>query len=342
MDTLEEIAISKIADILSSTNLIVPQVDIWKRIFNNAGLSELYEDRSPQFTTMVESYGYGPGDKNLYHNEKCYNGLHESFKELEYDKGALLKLFNSITEKMSIFNIFIEDVEKKIKKEIPRIKGSFIDEYLNQIDLSQRNIFLNKYGSKNFKLLRNNFNILALDVCFDEKGLCILPFTGSITENAFDNTVLMQWLSSKYPNIAISYTDAIKAFSNDDETACISHCRNIITGITSYKKDEQRKWMDGLQKICYKDKNIMNVQANKIGEYNYNANSPDVNARYQYPRYNLIYKLYSFTCALGAHINEGNLSDATVDFEEVTLEDAFLALKTTEAFLIWIYQTNAL
>ena len=36
------------------------------------------------------------------------------------------------------------------------------------------------------------------------------------------------------------------------------------------------------------------------------------------------------------------MSDATVDFEDVTLEDAFLALKTTEAVLIWIYQTNAL
>ena len=74
MDTLQKIAISKIADILSSTNLIIPQVDIWKKIFNNAGLSELYESRAPQFTTIVEVYGYGSDDKNLYHNEKCYNG----------------------------------------------------------------------------------------------------------------------------------------------------------------------------------------------------------------------------------------------------------------------------
>ena len=54
MDKGQEIAISRIADILSSSNLVIPSVDIWKKIFNNAGLSDLYETRSPQFTTRVE------------------------------------------------------------------------------------------------------------------------------------------------------------------------------------------------------------------------------------------------------------------------------------------------
>ena len=84
MDNIREIALSKIADILSSSNLIVPQVDIWKKIFNNAGLSDYYENRSPQFTTKIETYGYRDDERNLYHNEKCYNGLYETFKELEY------------------------------------------------------------------------------------------------------------------------------------------------------------------------------------------------------------------------------------------------------------------
>ena len=150
----------------------------------------------------------------------------------------------------------------------------------------------------------------------------------------------LDFLWSLYPSISGQASPS--AFGLFGVALTISHCRNIITGIFTYKKDEQRKWLDGLKKVCYKDKNIINVQANKIGEYNYNANSPDVNARYQYPRFNFIYKLYSFTCALGAHINEGNVSDATVDFEDVTLEDAFMALKATEAVLIWIYQTNAL
>ncbi len=40
MDNVKEISISKIADILSKSNIIVPQIDIWKRIFYNAGQSE--------------------------------------------------------------------------------------------------------------------------------------------------------------------------------------------------------------------------------------------------------------------------------------------------------------
>ncbi len=342
MDTLQEIAISKIADILSSTNLVRPQVDIWKRIFNNAGLAKLYESRASQLVTIVETYGYGADEKNLSHNDKCYNGLYESFKELEHDQGVLLKLFNNIAEKLSIVNVFIEGVEKEIKKQSYNIKNMPIDEYLKKVGLTKKNVLLNQYSTQEFQLLRNNFNILALDICFDENGLAILPFTGRITENDFDKSVLMQWLSLNYLNIARSYTSAIQAYSNSDASGCIGHCRNIITGIFSYKKDEQRKWLYGLREACYQDKNIMNVEINKISKYNYNANSPDSNARYQYPRFNYIYKLYSFTSALGAHINEGNKSDGILDVEDVTLEDAFMALKATEAVLIWVYQTDIL
>ena len=67
MDKGQEIAISRIADILSSSNLIIPSVDIWKKIFNNAGLSDLFENRSPQFAIRVESYGFRPDEKNYYH-----------------------------------------------------------------------------------------------------------------------------------------------------------------------------------------------------------------------------------------------------------------------------------
>lgn len=339
MDSIQEIAISKIADILSDSNLVIPQIDIWKKIFNNAGVSDLYENRAPQFTTRVESYGYNAHEKNYYHNEMCYNGLYETFKELLYDKKSFLKLLGSIANKISIYSIFIEDVEKEFKREFPRAKGIYLDEILNSLDMAQKNLLLSKYANDNFKLLRNNCNLLELEICFDQGGLNVIPFTGGVRESTFDSSILLQWLSSNYGNIAESYTDAIKAYSNQDEVACISHCRNVITGIFSYKKDEQRKWLDGLQKICHKDKNIMNVTANKIGSYNYNANSDKHEEQYQYPRFNLIYKLYSFTCALGAHINEGNIVGSDIELEEVSLEDAFLALRMTEDMLIWLYQT---
>ena len=117
-------------------------------------------------------------------------------------------------------------------------------------------------------------------------------------------------------------------------------CRNIITGIFSSQKSEQRKWLDGLKKICHKDKNINNVQANKIAEMKYNENSNEASERYQYPRFNFINKLYVFTCDLGAHINEGYTENGEVDLEEASIEDALWSLRATEDMLIWIYQTG--
>ena len=340
MDKGQEIAISRIADILSSSNLVIPSVDIWKKIFNNAGLSDLYETRSPQFTTRVESYGFRPDERNYYHNEMCYNGLYKSFKDLEYDRENFLKLLQCIVEKININCIFISDVERIIKKENPRIKDMFIDEYISRIGIAEKNSILSKYANKNFKVFRSNCNILELEICFDAARQGVFPITGGVRESSFDNSILIQWLERKYANVAESYTDAIKAYSNGDEIGCITHCRNVITGIFTYKKDVQRKWIDGLQKVCNKDKHIDKVTANRISSFHYNANSPNENDRYQYPRFNLIYKLYSYTSALGAHINEGNVTDNSIEFEEATLEDAFMALRMTEDMLIWLYQTN--
>lgn len=343
MDSIQEIALSKIADILSSTNIIAPKVDIWKKIFNNAGLSDNFELRAPQFKTKEDKYGYGENEVQFYHNDKCYNALYETFKELQDEQEELKKLLNSIANKISIRNIFSDNIERKIKKNNYKIRNMDIIEYLEVIDLIEKNQLLNEYANKSFNALRHNFNILELDFSFDkdeEEQLCIIPFTDGIRESSFDNNILLQWLSKRYPNIEESYIKAMKAYSMDDGVGCISHCRNIITGIFTYEKDEQKKWFDGLKKACKKDKNINNINVNDIPKVSYNINSPDVNNRYQYPRYNLIYRLYCLTCALGAHKNEGNLNNGTVDFEEVKIEDAFMTLRITEDVLIWLYQSN--
>lgn len=52
-------ALSKIVDILSSSNLINTKVDIWKKIFYNAGLFDEYEEKSFEFETQVERYRVG-------------------------------------------------------------------------------------------------------------------------------------------------------------------------------------------------------------------------------------------------------------------------------------------
>lgn len=344
MDSIQDIAISKIADILSSSKLLTLEVDIWKKIFNNAGLSEYFQQRKPQFTIRIESYGGNPSDVYYYNNERCYNGLHETFMDMVITNSneELFSLLNNIVCRLNMNRVFKEDIEDDLSHAYRKYGNMYLDDYLKKLSIEQKNEILMKYPSKVFMQLRTNVNILGLDICFDDEALCIMPFTGSLRESSFDNSVILQWLSGRYENIAESYIDAMKAYSVSDEVGCIAHCRNIITGIFTYKKAAQRKWLDGMQKVCCKDKNILNVPINKIPEFKYNANAEDVNARYQYPRYNLIYKLYSYTCALGAHKNEGNVNQAGVEFEDATLEDAFFALRMTEDLLIWLYQTNAI
>lgn len=332
MDDIKQIAISKIADILSSTNLVIPQVDIWKKIFNNAGLSELYDFKKHCLATKEVNIGFG--DYEYYHNDRCYSALNEILGGLEEEQEKFLSLLNSIVDKINIYSI-LDDKN-------PTNKHNDLDEVLARKSLEYKNNLLANYPSKDFKLLRNNINMLNLDIQFTDDGLKVIPFTNRVVESSFDDNILIHWLTEQYPTIKDSYTDAIKAYSNGDDVGCIAHCRNTITGIFTINKKEKRKWKDGLKTAC-KDKNITNI--NKIDDIltmKYSENSNNPNERYRYPRYNLIYRLYTFTCALGAHANEGNKTIDGVDNEVTTMEDAFMALRMTEDVLIWLYQTNGI
>ncbi|EEH97065.1 hypothetical protein CSBG_00691 [Clostridium sp. 7_2_43FAA] len=342
MDNNKQIAISKIADILSSTNLIIPQVDIWEKIFNNAGLSENYQYRKYWLSTKQEEINWRI---EYYHNDKCYSALNEILWHLQQDQSKFLSLVNSIIDKINIPNIFDVDIDKKINKRNTYGFGNIFDieEYLNKKSILDKNIILKNYPSEEFKLLRSNINMLNLDIVFTNDGLSVIPFTNRIVESSFDDSILIKWLDDNYLDIKKSYTDAIKAYSNGDQVGCITHCRNVITGIFTINKQEQRKWKDGLKKACEKDKNIINIdKIDDIPIMKYSENSPNINNRYQYPRYNLIYRVYTFCCALGAHANEGNITSTGVDCEVTDMEDAFMALRMTEDILIWLYQTNGI
>lgn len=341
MDNIQEIAISKIADILSSSNLIVPQVDIWKRIFNNAGLNDLFNERIPQFTTKVVSYGYGADERNLYHNELCYNALLESFLELYYEFDSFTRLLNSIATKTSLCHIFNQNFESFIKKKKPFSKYISIEEYISSIHTDERNLLLKEYPSKDFQALRININMLGLDFAFISDDFSVIPFTAPIQGENFDNNLVYQWLVSKYSKVAESYESAKKAYGNGDSVGCLTHCRNIITGIFSYKKDTVSEWVKGLQTVCAKDKNILSITSPKnIPTFKYDSHSTDINKKYHYPRFNTIYQLYVFTCDLGAHSNEGNLIDGAVDSEDTDMFDAYMGLRMTEDVLIWLYQNG--
>ena len=102
------------------------------------------------------------------------------------------------------------------------------------------------------------------------------------------------------------------------------------------------KWYSGLAEICHFDKNIDNVtNYSKLGELSYYENSQDENQRYNYPRYKLIYRLYSFTSDLGSHVTEGNMTqERTIEHEETYSSDALMGLRMTQSFLLWIYQNE--
>lgn len=343
LDSYREIAISKIADILTSNKFLFPAVDLWKIIYRNAGQSKLYDQYKNMLDTKIVPYGYGADERYLYHNDSCYTALLETLMHLE-DQQELIRFLNSILDKLSLVAVFHEDIENNLKTDGYRYRYDHffdINEFIASLKPEEKNKVLRKYPSLNFKSLLQNLQLLGFDVCLDQDNYLIaLPFSDCIRGSKFNTSLLDVWLHSEYENIAKSYTNAIRSYSNNDSVACISHCRNIITGIFSTKKDPQRKWMDGLKKVCANDRNINKIDANKIHTINYNANDANENNRYQYPRYNLIYRLYAFSSALGAHINEGNTTSEGVDSEIALPEDAFLCLRMTEDMLIWLYQNS--
>ncbi|SFR62582.1 hypothetical protein [Anaeromicropila populeti] len=94
MDTNQNIAISQIADILSCGKLLVPSTDIWKKIFYNSGLGELYEDYSSKLRVTYKEMNW---EDYYYHNNKCFSALLEIFQnsDLKSDEKANELLLNN-------------------------------------------------------------------------------------------------------------------------------------------------------------------------------------------------------------------------------------------------------
>lgn len=345
MEKLEIAALSKIADILSDSvnSPVVPKEDIWKKIFYNSEQGAIFEDVSGQLRPVVERYGYDAGEENIYHNKKTYNALLHSFQELADDKNELVKLLNSIANKISLYRVLVSGFENRMNHDYPKSKGKYIDEYFITINNEIRNQIINTYSNKEFRKLKRNLNVLGLEIIWNEDEFIIVPFSNIGSEGDFELNIINLWLIEKYGDISESYTSARKAYGNGDCIGCITHCRSVITGMCSIKKNDGREWYSGLQKICNADKNISNLTNPKnISNIKYEVHSQDVNQRYQYPRFNMINKLYVMTCDLGAHNTEGNINvgDGVVDSEITTMEDALWVLRMTEDLLIWLFQTG--
>ena len=340
MDNINKIALSRIADIVTRGNLIIPELDGFKRIFYNSGLSEYYEEHRHKLKEMKKEENW---EVCYYMNDRSYSGLLDIFYVITDDSTLFIKLVNSILERISIYRIFNDEIDKIISR---NSYSQYVDvkEYLSKKGSTKANEFLKDFASKDFKELRTNFNLLALDISFtDELNLSISSLTLREEDETAYKSGMLNWLEKNYTNVFSSYENAVKMCSQGNRAECLSDCRNVLTGIFTYHKEERTKWYTGLKLACKDDKNINNVSSsnNILLWKNGDANNVNPNKRYNYPRFKTISQIYSFLSDLGPHKDEANIVDGIVDFENPTLEDAFWGLRLTESILIWLYQNQS-
>lgn len=193
---------------------------------------------------------YGQEFKN---DSKCYVALHDIFIELIDKFDEFKVLINCILNEANMYTIFKESCKSKLKY---RYRND-IQEGIKHNTHIENNELLYTYQSDDFKILRDNINILGLEICFNSEcvyKLIVVPY--EYTKKNEEKNLISQWLEESYPEISKSYVDAIKAYSNGDSVGTLTHCRNVITGIFTYDKIDRTKWYTGLQKACINDKNI--------------------------------------------------------------------------------------
>jgi plasmid segregation protein ParM len=249
------------------------------------------------------------------------------------------KMINCILNEANMYTIFKESCKSKLKY---RYRND-IQEGIKHNTHIENNELLYTYQSDDFKILRDNINILGLEICFNSEcvyKLIVVPY--EYTKKNEEKNLISQWLEESYPEISKSYVDAIKAYSNGDSVGTLTHCRNVITGIFTYDKIDRTKWYTGLQKACINDKNINMISkpASISSWSNNNVHDEKPEKRYNYPRFKTIVQVYSFLSDLGPHINEAPLKDGEPDYESTNSADALWGLRMTEDILIWIYNNK--
>jgi hypothetical protein len=338
MDRIQTIALSKIADVMADGTLVIPEKDKWKKIFYNAGQSELYDEYQHQLSEVRFEEHWQVYYKN---DPRTYSALLEIISILTDDSRGFVVFINEYISKININKVFKDDIEKSLG-----IRGTRyfdIEEHIRRIGVQKSNELLNELSSYSFKTLKNNLNILDLDISINEESvLKVTPFSLLDKERKQERTGMVKWLEDNYSNILSSYEGAVKMCGEGNPVECLSNCRNVITGIFSYHKDDKTKWVKGLQKACSLDKNIDNiVNPNTIPSFkNNHTHADDTNLRYNYPRFKTVYQIYSFLSDLGPHKDEANLLNGQVDYETPTMKDAIMGLRFTESILIWLYQNQ--
>ncbi|WP_095022173.1 hypothetical protein [Bacillus thuringiensis] len=337
MDRLETIAVSKIATVISNQTIIkTNEHSKWDRVLSNAGQSSLYSE----FSTSLEPYYFNGVFKN---ENPSFEQFFSSIKTILHkvyqggDNAEEFTLFlGTIVEEIKIEDLFDDTslafLPRKYQRSLDPI-GDFFKEKSEE----ECQDYIIKNAKDDFQLLKNNLNILNLDIFFRKGRLNLKPFTEQSNGVLRNTSILLEWLEGNYPNVAKLYQEAIDNYIAGNSVSCISNCRNIITGFFSHYKDNgNRSWTKGLQNIST-DTYIENVTApNNIAQGRANTKIIfDGPNEFKYPRFSLIYSLYTLTSDLGAHTAESPKIEGVLYPERTTLNDALLSLRMTEDVLIW-------
>ncbi|MBE5105121.1 hypothetical protein IGI01_07415 [Bacillus thuringiensis] len=337
MDRLEVIALSKIATVITNQSIIKTNDNSkWDRVLSNAGQSSIYRN----YSSSLEPYYFNAGFKNENpYFEQFYSAiktiLHEVYQNGDNAEEFIL-LMGNIVEEIKIEDLFDDACVVFLPKKYQRSYNP-IGDLFKERTYEECEKFIIKNAISDFHLLKNNLNVLNLDIYYKEGRLYLKPFTEQSNQVLRNTSILVEWLDNNYPAVAKLYQEAIENYIAGNSISCISNCRNIITGFFShYKNDGNRSWTKGLQKIST-DTNIQNVPApNNIVQGS--ANNKIVfegSNEFKYPRFSLIYSLYTLTSDLGAHTAEAPKIGGVLYPEKTTLSDALLCLRVTEDVLIW-------
>lgn len=337
MDSAEKIAIAEITSILSKNELINPykQAEVWLDILRRAGLSGKakayessltpyiyngsYKNENPKFNKIYSAlYSifinlYESEDPFSDENEPGVKSIQTLLREIVAEINPLNTVSCSLTGVEEHFMGSLELLEERIEKK----KRGLLARIVNDSSKWE------EYGTDLFKRFIRALRILSLDLKLDQSLLVLRPLTSGVVEREEDISALEAWLARSHPEVLKAYSDAIDNYQDGRYGSCISDCRVALTGLFS-NYAETENWFNGLLKLTpdtYQDaekvlklKNASKIMQDKIeGEF---------------PRFKVIYRIYSLYCELGSHRTEGVEEDPSVN-------DALWSLRLLEDVMVW-------
>lgn len=332
MDSAQKIAIAELASILSKNDLINPykRAEVWPDILRRAGFSSLAKVNEVFLTPYIYSGTYENDNPRF---NKRYSAIYSIFTKFYEDEDpfsddyitdldSIRTLLRTIVEEIDPLNTVackIDEFEDQLWERLGKSETAVEKKKREILDnIENDSLLWENYGTDSFRRFIRALRILSFDVKI-EKGLLVLrPLTTGVAERERDISSLESWLMRSHPEVLRAYSDALNNFQEGRPGSCISDCRVALTGLFSNYADTE-KWFNGVLKLTpdtYRDeeKVLRLKDASKIMQDKLEGD---------FPRFKVVYRIYSLYCELGSHRTEG------VE-EEPSMNDALWSLRLLE------------